>query len=124
MKYDSVNYEPPAPIVKVVLFRPISKVSEEGVGKIDTGADMTVIPTSCVERLRLNPASTILVRGYDGREEEVETYFVGIELAGFKFPLVEVMCSNRKDTLIGRDILNRLRVELNGKRLRFELQDP
>jgi len=124
MKYDAHNYDPPAPVVRVVAFRPFSRVSEAGLGKIDSGADITVIPIDWAERLALLPSSVIDVRGYDGREEEVETYFIRMEFTGFQFPLVEVLVSNRKDVLIGRDVLNGLKAELNGKKLELKLTDP
>ncbi|MBO3840164.1 MAG: hypothetical protein JTT17_04965 [Candidatus Brockarchaeota archaeon] len=123
MKYDA-NYEPPAPVVKLTVYRPFSEESVTGIGKIDSGADMTVIPNKWAKGLSLIPASVVWVRGYDGRLREAYTYYARIEFQGFKFPLVEILLSNRQDALIGRDILNKLKVELNGKTLDFELFDP
>lgn len=123
MKYDD-NYEPPAPAVKLIVYRPFSEESVTGIGKIDTGADITVIPSKWVKELSLIPASVVCIRGYDGRLREAYTYYVRIEFQGFKFPLVETLSSNRQDALIGRDILNKLKLELNGKTLNFELFDP
>lgn len=123
MKYDD-NYEPSAPVVKLTVYKPFSEESVAGVGKIDTGADITVIPNKWVKRLSLIPASIVWVRGYDGRLKEAYTYYVEIRFQDFKFPLVETITSNRQDVLIGRDILNRLKAELDGKTLNFELFDP
>ncbi|MEO0264955.1 MAG: hypothetical protein ABIM17_06915 [candidate division WOR-3 bacterium] len=123
MKYDD-NYEPPAPVVRLTVYKPFSKESITGIGKIDTGADITVIPNKWVRGLSLIPASVVWVRGYDSRLREAYTYYVKIEFQGFKFPLVEILSSNRQDALIGRDILNKLKVELNGKKLDFKLFDP
>lgn len=123
MRY-SDNYEPPAPVVKLTIYKPFSEESIAGVGKIDTGADITVIPNEWVRRLSLIPASVVWVQGYDSRLSEAYTYYVGIVFRDFKFPLVETIASNRQDVLIGRDILNRLKAELDGKTLNFELFDP
>jgi predicted aspartyl protease len=111
-------------VVRVVAFRPFSRISKVGRGKIDSGADITVIPIDWAERLALLPSSVVKVRSYYGREEEVETYFIRMEFSGFQFPLIEVLVSNRKDVLIGRDVLNRLRAELDGKKLELKLTDP
>lgn len=123
MRYDD-SYEPPAPVVKLSVCNPFSRGFVEGVGKIDTGADITVIPIEWVRRLSLMPASVVWVQGYDGRPRGVYMYYVEIKLQNFEFPLVKVIASNRRDALIGRDILNKLKIELDGKTLSFELLDP
>lgn len=124
MRYDTTNYHPPAPIVDVKVFRPNARTHEVGMGKLDTGADMTVIPVSWVRRLRLLPSGVVTVTGYDASSAKREIYPVRIELGRFQFPSLEVLASNREDALIGRDILNELNVSLNGKELTFELTDP
>ncbi|MBO3831834.1 MAG: hypothetical protein FGF51_00400 [Candidatus Brockarchaeota archaeon] len=78
MKYDA-NYESPAPTVKLTVYKPYSEESVTGVGKIDTGADITVIPNKWIRRLSLIPASTVWARGYDSKLKEVCTYYVELE---------------------------------------------
>lgn len=63
MKHDAHNHDPSAPLVRVVAFRQFSKTYEVGPGKIDSGADMTVIPIDWAERLALLPSSLIKSRG-------------------------------------------------------------
>lgn len=124
MKYDTKDCDPPAPVVDVKVFRPNARNHEVGRGRLDTGADMTVIPLSWVRRLRILPSGIVTVFGYDASGGKKEIYPVRIEFGRFQFPTLEVLASNREDALIGRDILNRLNANLNGKKFTFELADP
>jgi len=124
MEYDKANYVPPAPSVEVSVSKPYSEESRKQRGKLDTGADISVIPFGFVRELGLVPARKLLARGYDGREGSVTTYYVNMSIQEFSFELVEVAATPRIDVLLGRDILNRLKMLLDGKALSFELQDP
>jgi hypothetical protein len=124
MEYDKTNYVPPAPSLQVVVSNPYSKESRKERGKVDSGADISVIPFGFVPQLGLAPARRLLARGYDGREGSVITYYVDLAVQEFAFELVEVVATPRTDILLGRDILNRLKMLLDGKALTFELQDP
>lgn len=124
VEYDSDNYEPPAPVVQLEVLKPGSRKRKLGRGKVDSGADLTVIPVDWVRKLSLVPASVVLVGGYDGTRREVESYFVDICFGGFRFPLIEVIAARRGDALVGRDVLNKLKAELDGKKLNLGLFDP
>ena len=123
MKY-SFDYIPPAPSLKVKLTNPFSNRSLELHAKLDTGADMTVLPQNAIGKLRLIPASRISVSSFDGREVWRYTYFVNLSFHNFEYRMVEVISAKRRDTLLGRDILNRLKTILDGKNLSFSLHDP
>jgi predicted aspartyl protease len=124
MEYDKTNYVPPAPSLQVVVSNPYSKESRKERGKVDTGADISVIPSEFVPQLGLAPARRLLARAYDRREGFVITYYVDLAVQEFAFELVEVVAAPRSDILLGRDILNRLKMLLDGKALTLELQDP
>jgi len=123
MNYSS-EYSPPAPSLKIKLARPFSDHSLELQAKLDTGADMTVIPQYVVSELRLIPASRVSVISFDGHKVWRYTYFVNLSLNDFEYKMVEVISAQRHDALLGRDILNRLKIALNGKTLSFSLLDP
>lgn len=123
MRYSS-EYSQPAPALKVKLARPFSDLYMELQAKLDSGADMTVISQHAIGELRLIPASRISVSSFDGREVWRYTYYINLSLQGFEFRMVKVIASKRRDVLLGRDILNRLRATLDGKRLSFSLLDP
>ncbi len=123
VRYSS-EYSPPAPALKVKLSKPFSDLSMELQAKVDSGADMTVVPQHAISELRLIPASRISVTSFDGRAVWRYTYYVNLSFQDFEFRMVEVIPSKREDMLLGRDILNRLKAILDGKRLSFSLLDP
>lgn len=123
MKY-SFKYFPPAPSLKVKLTRPFSNHSLEFQAKLDTGADMTVLPQHAIGELGLIPASRVSVSSFDGREVWRYTYFVNLSFRNFEYRMVEVIDAKRRDALLGRDVLNRLKTVLDGKTLSFSFRDP
>ena len=65
MKY-SREYIPPAPSLKVKLINPFSNRSLELQAKLDTGADITVLPQHAISMLKLIPASHISITSFNG----------------------------------------------------------
>ena len=126
-KYSS-SEEPPAPIVTVKIANPTTGKSKENEGKIDTGSFMTAIPETWVSELALVPVSELETRGYKkeekGEGQKHSTYYVDIALKGYAFPYTEVLAVDRQNVLLGRDILNQLKLILDGKSLMFEIIDP
>jgi predicted aspartyl protease len=92
--------------------------------KIDTGADLTDIPQILKERLDLLPFSEESIRYADGRIALKTTYLANFSLDAFDFEGVEVTASNRNYVLIGRNILNQLKLICDGKTLTFTIVDP
>jgi len=123
MRY-SHEYSPPAPSLRIRVLRPLSDRSLELDAKLDTGADMTVLPQSAIEELRLIPAGRVSVSSFDGRKAWRYTYFINISFDDTEFRMVEVIGDKRRDALLGRDILNKLKIVLDGKNLSFSLLDP
>jgi predicted aspartyl protease len=123
-RYDSEQFDPPAPVIIVAVSKPYSAILEKSKAKIDTGADISVIPDKWVEELSLVPARVLPTLGYDRIRKERPTYFVNISFDKFKFDFIEVISSDRENVLIGRDILNNLNISLNGKKLEFGITDP
>ncbi|HDJ89180.1 MAG TPA: hypothetical protein ENG40_00605 [Thermoprotei archaeon] len=123
MKYSS-KYSPPAPGLKVRLIKPLSNHFIDVFAKLDTGADITMIPQYVVDKLRLIPASRILVSTFNGYNKFKYTYFVDIIIHKYKFSMIETVSGRRQDALLGRDILNKLKIIFDGKNLNFDIQDP
>jgi hypothetical protein len=61
------SFNPPAPIAEVTILHPVTTTRRSTLpGKLDTGADLTVIPQQLVTQLRLTPKGRIWTTGYDG----------------------------------------------------------
>ncbi len=93
-------------------------------GKLDSGADISVIPEKVADELRLIPAREVQTHGYDGATRDIQSYFVALEVEGYLIPLLEVVALRRADGLLERDVLNHFRITLDGKMLTFEMTDP
>mgnify|MGYP001053258481 CR=1 FL=1 len=124
IRYDLVEFEPPAPVGDLEVSNPTTHAAEKGKAKIDTGADISVIPEAWAAKLRLLPAGLFEVCSFDGRVTETPAYYVNVSMNGFRFELVRMISSQRTNALLGRDILNKLNVTLEGKTLTIRISDP
>ena len=119
------SFDPPAPIAQVTIVHPVIRTRRSTLpGKSDTGADLTVIPQQLITQLRLTPKGRIWTTGYDGAYSQRAVFYVRMQLEGFILPSVRCIATERKNILLGRNVLNRFFIILDGKRLFFELKDP
>ncbi|MHC4200791.1 MAG: aspartyl protease family protein [Planctomycetota bacterium] len=99
-----------------------SDVYETVSAKIDTGADISVIPETVRSRLKLTPEGAVRIRSvFAGEALEFPTYYVTLSIADCITADVEVLCLPREDCPIGRDILNRIIMHADGPAKEFEL---
>jgi predicted aspartyl protease len=125
MPHYSSLLKPPAPVATVRIIHPVTGVeSQDFAGKLDTGADMTVIPETLARQLALPPLGRIWARGFDGPGGPHFVYYVRFVVQGCLLPRVRCMSAQREDALLGRDVLNQFIITLDGKRLAFEIVDP
>lgn len=126
--YDTEEYEnlPPAPMLLVKVSNPIvPNKSTERKALIDSGASRTAIPDELIEELELVQVREIPVGGYkEEGEQKHNTFFVDVEFDGYSFPFVEAVGVKRSNVLLGRDVLNQIKLVLDGKNLSFEFSDP
>lgn len=118
----STRVSPPAMMVPVSVSQPGKSGVEKVLAKIDTGACISIIPEAITERLRFQPGEEFLVKGMFDVAPHVElTYYAILDLGEGLLFKVMVLSSPRDDVLLGRDILNRLRLHADGPHLVFEL---
>jgi predicted aspartyl protease len=114
---------PPAPFVHVTL-----KCVETGKqlpdlpAQLDTVADYTVVPAAIAEALQLVPMSEMPVSGFGGHIIYLFTYRLELSVRGFPVIVEEVISHPAEPfVLLGRNILNRYRIVLDGPNLVLEL---
>jgi len=84
-------------------------------GKIDTGASHTVIPDYLVNTLNLKKTDETIVKSVTGMETTHYNYSVSIEIGGIKFDSFEVVAMPKDYVLLGRDLINLWKLEIDGK---------
>jgi len=90
--------------------------------QLDTGADKTVIPAEFVDQLLLRPAGLIAVAGLGGEVAQERVYPVRLTVDGLDTIPIPVLANPGEPwVLLGRDVLNRYRIVLDGPNQRLEI---
>jgi hypothetical protein len=114
--------DPPAPVASVTVIHPVTGARSEPLpGKLDSGADTTVIPHWLAAELRLSPRGHTWTRAFDGSLSRRAAYYVRMRVQGFDLPIVRCIAAERDTLLLGRNVLNHFRVVLDGGSLTFDL---
>ena len=107
---------PPAPFVYLSVGNSENGLaSSEMPALVDSGADRTVIPGKLVPELRLTALRTMFVGGLGNDPQKLSTYSVVVQIRGLQSIEVEVVAHDDEPfVLLGRDVLNQLRIVLDG----------
>jgi predicted aspartyl protease len=120
--YD-VSFRPPAPVAELTIVHPTDPTARASLpGKMDTGADVTVIPTWLAAELGLQPKGRAWTRGFDGSYSQRLVYYPSLVVEGKELSAVRCVSSDRPNVLLGRNVLNRFVIVLNGPDLQWEMQ--
>jgi predicted aspartyl protease len=114
---------PPAPFVHVSVRPPFAgAVAIIVPAQIDTGADLSVIPGRLVEELQLVPLDSVSALGFGGHLLTLPTYLVELQIRELEPITVKALASHEEPyALLGRDVLNRFAILLDGPNLVIEL---
>ena len=75
---------------------------------------MTVIPDQLASFLDLESYGDVKAGGFNGRYDYYPGYVVNIKIDDMAYKYIKVIASSRSNILIGRDLINCWRMELDG----------
>jgi len=113
-RYDA-TYDPPIPVCNVTLIAPATNQRAELTAIVDTGADGTIIPIQHLQRIEARRAYEASMRSQWGERRSVFLYVVDLKIGELTLPGVYVVGDELGDeTVLGRNVLNELRLLLDG----------
>jgi predicted aspartyl protease len=123
MEYEySERFTPLAPVVEISISAPFSESSVSSLALVDSGADITIISHHIISRLKLRRVDSTLVSGFDRKAVETTVYSAALSIENVIKPQIYRVLSWEEDyTLIGKDLLNKLIVVLNGQKGKLNL---
>jgi hypothetical protein len=125
MKFDyDASYVPPAPTIELAFFSVVTDRSTPSLRAfVDSGADATIAPRSLLEDIQATFIDDAYLRSQWGERRRVRLYVVDVNIGEWTLPGVTIVGDDRSSELIiGCDVLNRLRVLLDGPALHVQVQ--
>lgn len=121
----SEDYFPPAPVAAITLVTAAESLrTGPHPALLDSGADGTIVPIAWLHEIRAVPTVAVTMRSHWGERRSVLLYLVDVQVGELTLPGVEVVGDELSaEIVVGRDILNRLRVLLDGPSATTTLSD-
>jgi predicted aspartyl protease len=111
--FDDEDFDPPAPVIPIHIggLNPNDPAAMLRM-LVDTGADCTVVPTRLVRSLRLPLVDRVKIQGAGGEPQTANVHAARIRVGTMRAVVRVVALGNER--LLGRDILNRLILHVDG----------
>jgi hypothetical protein len=122
--YDRHQFDPPAPLAKVLVRTPDHTRSIPDVAMLlDSGADVSLIPASCADQLALRSdvEEGFALRGFDGSASLVRAVSAEILWEGRIFR-GRFLIIDQTYGVLGRNVLNHAKLLLDGPRLQWRFE--
>jgi predicted aspartyl protease len=116
-------YEPPFPTLKATI-RFEDERTESLSALLDSGADASLVPVALLDQLGAFESEQATLRTHLGETLPVQLYLVNIEIDHHILPGVYVVADDiGEDIILGRDVLNKLPLFLDGPHQHTDILD-
>ncbi len=116
-------FDPPAPVLAVEVANPMRPRRRQSVSAlIDTGSDITALPATLVNSLRLSSTGRLRLEGVESRSRWVVTYSVQVTVADVTIARLKVVPVAFEFGVLGRDALKSFHILLNGPESVFDIR--
>jgi hypothetical protein len=121
-EYDEQQFAPAAPVFPMRLSHPARATPVLDVpAQVDTGADVTAVPLSTLQQLQADQSGDLVISSYDGSFAHVPVFAIRLELPTGQWGRLNALGIDSEHVLLGRDVLNLLRLLLDGPALTLEV---
>ncbi len=111
----SQNFFPPAPVIMIKLVTRETNLSTADLAAlIDTGADASFAPLSVLESIQAGVGKVYHARSMWGERRSFPSFIVDIQITGTTLPGLVMLGHEGDEIILGRDVLNRLWIGLDG----------
>lgn len=118
----SLAYLPAAPVLEVAVDGYTTLAPQQLTALIDTGADGTILPITILNAVGAKYANTVRMRGVTGNRQWVDRYKVRLQVGEVVVNGVDGVAGPATgEAIIGRDVLNHLKLILDGPANMLEL---
>lgn len=111
------DMEPPAPYCDILVSNPNLSRQVNLPALFDTGCDISIIPLDSANELGLEVKGTGALEGVTGDVTELSTFEVYLSVDRSAREKLEVMGWHESFAILGRDVLNRYLITLDGPNL-------
>ena len=120
-EYDAINFSPPAPVALVSLAHPETGRAIHNIPMlIDTGADVTMVPREPLQAIDVETLpQQYTLQGFDGGEATADSAQLSLRFLGKTFR-GQFLLLDQPLGILGRNVLNRLVLVLDGPNLRWQ----
>jgi hypothetical protein len=119
------TYFPPFPVLEVTLSTPAEGLTTDTLpALVDTGSDATFVPLGHLSQIGAVETTEMWALSHWGERRHVLLYLIDIQVGHLTLPGIEVVGDDLgNEILLGRDVLNRLRLLLDGPAEMSKLMD-
>ncbi len=119
----STEYVPAAPVVQIHLGAPgESTILGPLEAFVDTGADATLIPVEYLRQVEARKVDWAVLRSQWGERRPVPLYAVAMQINHHYFAAIWVVGDEySEEVVLGRNVLNQIRLLLDGPAMTLEL---